>query len=83
MTDSSGKGLPWGVIAANMKDKIDRMTPGSDEQIRWYRLQHELVVVNRAFRVPTNHPKETYTAEQAYEIFNATKAFMKELADVA
>jgi hypothetical protein len=80
IVDSNGKGLPWGVIAENMKPKIDSMTKGSDEQIKWYRVQNDLVVVNRAWRVPTNHPKETYTVEQASEIFEATKAFMKELA---
>ncbi|WP_129274884.1 hypothetical protein [Bradyrhizobium betae] len=78
--DSNGKGLPWGVIADNMRPKIDAMTKGSDEQIKWYRVQHDLVVVNRAWRVPTNHPKETYTPEQAEEVFDATRAFMKELA---
>ncbi|RUX23785.1 hypothetical protein EOA13_33055 [Mesorhizobium sp. M7A.F.Ca.US.011.01.1.1] len=80
IVDAHGKGLAWGVIADNMKAKIDAMTRGSDAQIKWYRVQHDLVVVNRAWRVPTNHPKESYTAEQAREVFDATKAFMKELA---
>jgi hypothetical protein len=79
ITDEHGKGLPWGVIADNMKPKIDKMAKGSDEQIRWYRVQNSLVVVNRAWRVPTNHPKQTYTPEQAREVFDATKGFMKEL----
>jgi hypothetical protein len=81
--DANGKGLPWGVIAENMKPKIDAMTKGSDEQIKWYRVQNDLVVINRAWRVPTSHPKETYTLEQAEEIFEATKAFMRELAPLA
>jgi hypothetical protein len=78
--DAGGKGLPWGVIAENMKPKIDAMQKGSQAQIKWYRVQNNLVVVNRAWRVPTNHPKETYTLDQAVEVFDATKAFMKELA---
>ncbi len=80
IADQHGRGLGWGVIANNMKPIIDRMPTGSDEQVKWYRVQHDLVVVNRAWRVPTNHPKETYTLEQANEIFDATKAFMRELA---
>ena len=80
ITDSAGRGLPWGVIAENMKPKIDAMPRGSDEQIKWYRVQSDLVVVNCAWRVPTNHPKETYTLEQATEVFDATKSFMRELS---
>jgi hypothetical protein len=62
-----------------MKPKIDVMPEGK-EKIRWYRVQQDLVVVNRAWRVPTNHPKETYTTDQALEVFDATKALMRELA---
>jgi hypothetical protein len=78
--DGQGKGLPWGIIADNMKPIIDRMPKGSHDQIKWYRVQYDLVVVNRAWRAPTNHPKEVYTPEQAREVFAATKAFMNELA---
>ncbi len=81
--DQHGKGLPWGIIADNMKPKIDAMIRGSSEQISWYRVQQDLVVINRAWRVPTSHPKESYSPEEAQEIFNATKAFMKELAPLA
>lgn len=80
--DQHGRGLGWGVIADNMKPKIDSMTKGSEEQIRWYRAQQHLVVINRAWRVPTNHPKQTYTADQACEVFDAAKAFMRELAEL-
>jgi hypothetical protein len=83
VTDEHGRGLTWGVIAANMKTKIDRMPKGSDEQTRWYRAQSFLEVVNRAWRTPTAHPKKTYTAEEARRIFEATKAFMRELAPLA
>jgi hypothetical protein len=46
--DAQGKGLPWGVIADNMKPIIDGMPKGSADQIKWYRVQNDLVVVNRA-----------------------------------
>jgi hypothetical protein len=81
--DGNGKGLPWGVIAENMKPLIDRMPQGSHEQIKWYRVQTHLVAVNRAWRVPTAHPKQTYTPEEAQAVFDATKSFMQELASLA
>jgi hypothetical protein len=77
--DEHGKTLPWGVIASNMKGKIDKMPKGSAEQIKWYRVQSQLEAVNRAWRVPTAHPGETYTPEQARAVFNATQSFMQEL----
>ena len=80
IVDQHGRGLGWGVIAQNMKPKIDAMPTGSPAQVNWYRVQADLVVVNRAWRVPTSHPKESYTVEQAQEIFDGVRAFMKELA---
>jgi hypothetical protein len=80
ITDHGGKGLPWGVIADNLKSKIDAMSKGSAEQTKWYRAQAQLVVFNRAWRVPTAHPKQTYTKEEADEVFSATKSFLRELA---
>ncbi len=80
--DQHGRGLGWGVIAENMKPLIDAMPKGSAEQLNWYRIQSDLAVVNRAWRVPTNHPKETYTSEQANEVFDATKTFMRELSEL-
>jgi hypothetical protein len=83
VTDEHGRGLAWGVIAANMKARIDQMPRGSNEQVKWYRTQALLEVVNRAWRVPTAHPKKTYTLEEAKRVFEATKAFMEELAPLA
>jgi hypothetical protein len=83
VTDEHGRGLAWGVIAANMKAKIDKMPRGSDEQTRWYRAQSLLETVNRAWRTPTAHPKKTYTPAEARRVFEATRAFMQELAPLA
>ena len=83
VTDEHGRGLGWGVIAENMKPKIDALPRGSDEQIKWYRVQAYLQVVNRAWRVPTAHPKHTYTPEEAKAVFDAAKSFMRELAPFA
>jgi hypothetical protein len=81
--DEHGKVLPWGVIAQNMKPIIDKMPKGSPEQIKWYKVQAFLETVNRAWRTPTAHPKQTYTPEEARNVFEATKAFMQELAPLA
>ena len=83
VTDVHGRGLGWGIIADNMKAKIDKMPKGSDEQTKWYRVQSFLEVVNRAWRAPTAHPKKTYTPAEARKVFEATKAFMQELAPLA
>lgn len=83
IADEHGKGLPWGVIATNMKDKIDKLTKGSPEQIKWYKVQAYLESVNRGWRAPTAHPKQTYTEDEAKAVFEATKAFMRELAPLA
>ena len=77
VSDEHGRGLAWGVIAANMKAKIDKMPKGSDEQTRWYRAQSLLETVNRAWRTPTAHPKKTYTPAEARRVFEATGAFMQ------
>jgi hypothetical protein len=58
VTDVHGRGLGWGIIADNMKAKIDKMPKGSDEQTKWYRVQSFLEVVNRAWRVPHRASEE-------------------------
>ena len=83
VTDADGRGLGWGVIAKNMKDKIDQMPKGSEQQIDWYRVQSHLEVVNRAWRVPTAHPKHTYTEEEAAAVFSSARSFMRDLSALA
>lgn len=83
IADKHGRTLPWGVIASNMKSEIDKMQKGSDIQIQWYRAQSFLEVVGRAWRNPSAHPKQTYTIEEAKNVFAATKSFMQELAPLA
>lgn len=80
VSDAEGRTLPWGVIASNMKPIIDAMQKGSADQIKWYRIQAQLEVINRAWRAPTAHPKQTYTSEETEDVLNAAKGFMRELA---
>jgi hypothetical protein len=83
IVDQHGRGLPWGVIAANMKAMIDKMPKGSDEQTKWYKVQSSLETVGRAWRNPTAHPKQTYTVNEARNVYASTKAFMQELASLS
>jgi hypothetical protein len=79
LINKNGEGLPWGVVLSNLKGKIDAM-PEGEEKDEWCQAHALLHSVNRAWRTKTMHPKETYTAEEADEAYNATKAFMKHLA---
>lgn len=80
ITDQYERGLPWGIIASNMKPIIDKMTKGSEEQAKWYRVHMMLESVGRAWRNPTAHPKKTYTVEEARRVFYTAKSFIQELA---
>jgi hypothetical protein len=79
VSSSNGEPLAWGVVVANIKDKIDVMPSGprKDELLK---ISTMLYHVNRAFRTKTAHPSQIYTQEEAENIFNACKAFMHELA---
>jgi hypothetical protein len=83
VVDEYGRGLSWGVIATNIKHKVDKLQKGSPEQNKWYKVHAYLETVNRAWRVPTAHPKQTYTVDEAQAVLDATKAFMRELAPLA
>ncbi len=80
--DNCGKGLAWGVIAQNMKLKIDAMTSDKPLQVRWYRVHSFLEAFNRAWRAPTAHPKQTYTREESQDVMNTARALMNELASL-
>ncbi len=41
-----------------------------------------LQTVRLAWRNPVMHPKQTYTREEAHEVFNATRTLMNHLADL-
>jgi hypothetical protein len=80
VTNDHDETIPWGVIGANIKVKIDQMTRGA-EQDEWYKIHALLHSVNRSFRTKTAHPTGKYTPEEANNAFNATKNFMHELAE--
>jgi HEPN domain-containing protein len=79
VTNKHGDFLPWGVLLANIGEKIDQM-PRGDEKADWSEAHALLHHVNQAWRTGTMHPKQTYTQEQAEDIIDAVKSFMRRLA---
>ncbi|GAB5504013.1 MAG: hypothetical protein Pyrs2KO_26680 [Pyruvatibacter sp.] len=76
----NGQTLTWGVILANMDDKIRAMS--GEEAQSWSEVRALLYSVNRAWRTETMHPKRTYTEEQAREVFDACRAFARNFAEL-
>jgi HEPN domain-containing protein len=76
----------WGRILGETKKKIDALP----QRTRYSKKKREayseawafLDRVREAWRNPTMHPKETYTEEEARDIFGAVKAFMTRLAEI-
>ena len=79
VSKENGETIAWGVIVGNIKPKIEVM-PKGQEQDEWFKIHALLHSVNRAFRTKTAHPVHKYTQGEARDAFNATKAFMQELA---
>lgn len=73
-----GEFLTWGVMISNMSDKVKLITGESAKT--WSETLTLLYHVKEAWRSETMHPKRTYTQEQAKEVFDASRAFMRRLA---
>jgi hypothetical protein len=80
--DSRGKDKHW----QNFLDEANRAIgslPTQDQLTRKYAaISSNLYNVKLAWRNEVMHPKQTYTEEEALEVFSASKAFMRELASV-
>jgi hypothetical protein len=79
IVDKNDIGLDWGIILSNMKKPLDAMTKGPIKT-SWSEAYALLFHVKEAWRNDTMHPKATYTPEQARDVFNAVRTFMKKLA---
>jgi hypothetical protein len=62
-----------------MDRKIEAM-PQGEVRKSWSEVRALLYHVNQAWRIDTMHPKQTYTREEAKEIFAAIRSFMGRLA---
>ena len=69
----------WGKLLSDIKPKIAAMQTG-EMRNKWSENFALLYHVKQAWRNDTMHPKQTYTEEEAKEVFSATRSFMKNLA---
>lgn len=69
----------WGKLLSDIHAKIEAM-PKGDSRNNWSQVHANLYHVKQAWRNDTMHPKQTYTPEQAREVFDAMKAFMSHLS---
>lgn len=82
-TLSTSLGIPspereWGKLLSDMKAKIEAM-PAGDLKNRWSENHSLLYHVKQAWRNDVMHPKATYTVEQALEVHQAMRSFMRNL----
>lgn len=77
--DKNGSTLSWAKIISNVKNAVD-VLPTGDERDRWQHILSLLYSVKEAWRNSTMHPKATYTGEEALEIYDAVRAFIRALA---
>jgi hypothetical protein len=82
VVDKDNVNLEWGKILGNIRDPIEKM-PKGDRKNEWSHAFTLLLHAKTAWRNPTMHPKQTYTTEQAKEIFACCQSFMKALAELA
>jgi hypothetical protein len=81
VVNADGKGLPWGVLVANIKARVDQMPAGSEKD-EWQTISAMFYAVKEAWRNNTMHPKQTYTEEEAIEVFDAVRTFLRRLSIV-
>lgn len=74
--DKSNQALEWGKILANMSARIEAMDKG-DIRTQWNAVHSLLYHVKEAWRNPTMHPGEKYTDDEAREILDAVRAFVR------
>jgi hypothetical protein len=72
----------WQNILNDVRGKINAKYPDKKDKdgINHRSLIALLETVKEAWRNPTMHPKQTYTGEEAEEILNSVKGFMRKLA---
>lgn len=71
--------LEWGKLLSSMKEKIEAMPKGT-ERDKWSENHSLLYHVKQAWRNNTMHPKQTYTEDEAWTVYDAVKSFLTNLA---
>ncbi|MDE0412234.1 MAG: hypothetical protein OXI37_08490 [Gammaproteobacteria bacterium] len=74
--------LHWGVITNNINQKLKTLKESDNSNYeKWLRLHGMLECVRVAWRNEVMHPGPKYTGEEAREVFEAVKTFLKHLAE--
>ena len=79
ITDKNNKLLTWGKILNNVNDKVQEMPHGEDRD-NWSSILALLYHVKDCWRNSTMHPRDTYSSQEAHEVFMAVKSFLNRLA---
>ena len=77
--DKNDRLLTWGQILYNVNDKVQEMPHGEDRN-NWSSILALLYHVKDCWRNSTMHPRDTYSNQEAHEVFMAVKAFLNRLA---
>lgn len=72
----------WGFLLSDLNGKIKAM-PDDERKAQWQAASTYLFQVKEVWRNDTMHPKNTYTDEEAREVFEATRVFIKHAAKLA
>lgn len=78
-SNKHGGALEWGIMLSNISEKIKTIPPGNMKD-EWSEVITLLYHVKQAWRNSTMHPKQTYTEEEANDIFGSVKSFMAKLS---
>ena len=69
----------WQIILNNINASIKTLDPKSPKTQKYQEISSHLFAVKLAWRNEVMHPKGTYTKEEAKEIFNHVRAFVRNL----
>ena len=78
--DKNNVGLNWGCILQNVNAEIEKKKFTAEKRDKWSEVSSQLFHVKNCWRNQTMHPKQTYSDEEATEIFLAVKSFLRCLA---
>jgi hypothetical protein len=79
--DKNNTILEWGPIISNINDVLHKM-PKDDYKTKWSAVASLLHYVRIAWRNSTMHPKNTYTEDEARDVYNSCKSFMSYLVEL-
>ena len=72
----------WGKVLGSVDGEIKKRKTAGDDVNDLESISASLHAVKDAWRDPAMHSKTRYTEEEAEEIFNASRTFMRRLAQI-